>query len=159
MPSLFMPPSGSAPIDRIASPLRSSIRKIETVPPSDAAYIDREHSQALEQRNRARFDIVFAHPFYRAHEDHKHFNVVWENLEAARAARTVADQVIYLSVVLSRFSDLGAALSEYYAFDLRRGPNRVLGGEGVTELSFQFTIAKHRILELMQCGVRQIGLS
>jgi hypothetical protein len=139
----------------IGGMLSSSLDRIETVPPDVAAYIEHEEAAALDQQNTARFNMVVSNPYYRAHEVQGHYKVVKENLEAARTAKTVANQVVFLSVVLSRYADLKETLSTYYDFDASR-PQRVLGKDGVQRASFTMTVTRSMILEALQCGVRQM---
>jgi len=142
-------------IGEVAGTLATNMAKIETVPPDTAAYIDREKDAAMKQHNRARFNLVLNNPFYKAHQVQTHYKVVQENLEAARTAKKVADQIVYLSVVISRYGDLAEALSAYYDYDASR-PQRVLGSEGIQDVSFAVAFSKSAFLETLQCGVRQM---
>lgn len=142
-------------IGEVASMLATNMAKIETVPPDTAAYIEREKDAAMKQRNKGRFNLVFNNPYYKANEVQRHYKVVQENLEAARTAGKVADQVVYLSVVISRYGDLAEALSAYYDFDAAR-PQRILGSEGVQDVSFAVSFSKSTFLQTLQCGVRQM---
>ncbi|MGF9759818.1 hypothetical protein AAII07_31945 [Microvirga sp. 0TCS3.31] len=142
-------------ITGISGMLAKSLDRIETVPPDVSAYIEREEAAALDQQREARFNLVISNPFYRAHEVQGHYKIVRENLEAARTANSVADQVVHLSEALSHSSELKEALSSYYDYDASR-QQRVLGQDGVKRASFTMTVRKSMILEALQCGVRQM---
>ncbi len=134
---------------------RAIVAQIETVPPSDADYIDREQEAAIQQDNRARYELVYAHRFFPARQVQKHYAVISENLAAAKSARLVGDQAVYLSVVLSRYQDLGEALTSYYDVDSKRR-NPVLTSNARREIAFDVSLAKQAILSALQCGVRQM---
>ncbi len=82
--------------------------QIETVPPSDAEYIDREEKAALHQRNMGRWQLVFTHPFYHPRQVQKHFAVITTALAAAKKATLIGNQVMHLANALSAFSLLRA---------------------------------------------------
>jgi hypothetical protein len=147
--------------DEIGSTLRRStealtraISKIESVPPADAEYIERESQSALRQNSQERYRLVLSNRFYHPHQIHKHFKIAADNLVAAQNATTNADRVVYLSVVLSRFSDLSVALSDYQDFDLKR--KSILSQADRQDLAFTMEAQKYFILEGLQCSARQM---
>lgn len=106
--------------------------QIEKVPPDVAQFIETERAAALAQRSEARFNILMANAYYRPAEVARHYKVVKDNLVAARETKLVGDQVVYLSVVLARYTDLAEALSDYHTFNAAR-PKRVVDRQGVND--------------------------
>lgn len=131
------------------------VEKIERVPPDVAKFIDTEHQAAISQQNISRFQLVFQNPYFHPQQVFTHLGVIKENLAAARSAKSVADQVVYLSVVLSRHADFAEAFSAYVDFDSNR-PKRVLQKGDVQSSSMISTMAKMQLLQTLQCGVRQM---
>ena len=147
--------SRATEIGGVATSLGKTLTRIEHVPPPDSDYIEKETAEAFAQHSEARYRVVSNHQFFHAHQVQKHYQVAKENLQVAINAKTVADQAVSLSVVLSRLAELSDALSDYYAFDAGR-PNRVLSNDDVQAISFEMVRAKMSLLETMQCAIRQM---
>jgi hypothetical protein len=99
--------------------------------------------------------MVASHQFYPALEVETRHKVVRENLAAAKTARSIADQAVFLSVVLSRWTDLTEALNKYIEVDGSR-PKRVLGQEAKEDIWFMLPSTKSFVLLALQCGIRQM---
>ncbi|MGH1588645.1 hypothetical protein ACRBEV_10115 [Methylobacterium phyllosphaerae] len=152
---LETPGQRSKAIAEAHSTLARSVDRIEVPPPDVARYIETENSAALRQRSLQRLSILMANPFYHPAEVAKHYAIVRQNLDAAHRAKLVADQVVYLSVVIAEYADLSVALSDYHQFDLAR-PQQVISKQGVREEAFDLTVSKSDLLRVLQCGVRQM---
>ena len=99
---------------------------IESVPPSEAAYIQAETSAALRDHNEARFNIAVSNRFYYPLQVHTHDKSIKETIEAAGREKSPKQQVIYLSAVLATTVDFKYAVSECIDFDQRRTPRIVI---------------------------------
>jgi hypothetical protein len=133
------------------------VRRIEMVPPDQAAYIKAEHEAAMSLGSRERYRLVTSNRFYRAFKVREEFQVFRENLLAAQKAPRAADQAIFASVSLARQADLADALRDYIDFDrARSSPVYVASAELVQQIWFDMTFSKGRILHAMQCAIRQL---
>jgi hypothetical protein len=146
-------------IAKVEKMLAVNLGRIETVPPDVAAYLEKESAAAIEQSNRARFEMVASHPYYKAFEIETHYKIMRENLEAARTSRAIADQAVYLSVVLARYVDLSSAIHDYITFDHNRGPKRVLTKDDTQGIYVMLPSVKSNVLLALQCGVRELAKS
>lgn len=141
-------------INRATEALSRVVSRIESVPPSEAEYIEREESAALTQDSKERFRIVLGNKFYHPLQVHKHFKVIFENLKAAQVASANADRIVFLGVVLSRYSEFASAINDYQDFDARR--KSILTSDDRRDISFTLTSQKHFILVSLQCSARQM---
>jgi hypothetical protein len=103
-------------------PLGTIGAAVEKVPPAEAEYIREEKRLALEQNNMARFNLIFSHRFYHPLDFHDDFDVVAENLRAARSAKDGKNVARYLVVALSRLGSLSESMKAYIDFDRSRQP-------------------------------------
>ncbi len=145
-------------IGRIEKLISDPLRKIETVPPDVAEYIEKEQAAALEQHNSARFNMVTRHQYYPALQVETHYRVVRENLAAAKTAKSIADQAVYLSVVLSRYTDFADAVEDYINVDSAR-QKQVLDSDTEQDIWYMLPSTKSFVLLALQCGIREMEKS
>jgi len=151
-------PARAEMVGKIEKMISNSLDRIESVPPDVAEYIEKEQDAAVAQGNSARMNMVLAHRYYPAQEVQKHLKVVRENLAAARTARSIADQAVYLSVVLSRYTDFTEAVEDYIDADNAR-QQRVLDRKAEQDIYFMLPSTKAFILLALQCGIREMEKS
>jgi hypothetical protein len=145
-------------IGRIEKLIAEALDRIESVPPDVAEYIEKEQGAALAQSNSARFNMVVAHRYYPALQVEMHYKVVRENLAAAKTARSIPDQAVFLSVVLSRYTDLTEAVEDYIDVDSAR-QQRVLDRDTTQRIYLMLPSTRSFILLALQCSIREMEKS
>jgi hypothetical protein len=109
-------------IDELLRPLQTIGEAVEKVPPAEAKYIREKKELALQQNNKARFNLIYANRFYHPLNFHDDFEVVAENLRAAQLAKEGKNVARYLVVALARLGDLSQSTNDYIEFDRARPP-------------------------------------
>jgi hypothetical protein len=142
-------------IDQLLRPLGTIGAAVEKVPPAEAEYIREEKRLALEQNNMARFNLIFSHRFYHPLDFHDDFDVVAENLRAARSAKDGKNVARYLVVALSRLGSLSESVKAYIDFDRSRQPP-VLSEDKRKELFLLLPLIKGQTTSLLQCVISQL---
>jgi hypothetical protein len=142
-------------IGRIEKMISDPLAKIEAVPPDVAQYIEEEQGAALQQHNSAWFNMVTRHQYYPALQVETHYKIVRENLAAAKTAKSIADQAVFLSVVFSRNTDFTEAVEDYIDVDNAR-QKQVLDWETEQDIYFMLPSTKSFVLLALQCGIRQM---
>jgi hypothetical protein len=85
----------------------------------------------------------------------KHYKIVRDNLAAAKTTKTIADQAVFLSVVLSRYTDFVEAVEDYIQVDDTR-QKQVLDQEAEQDIDFMLPSTKSFVLLALQCGIREM---
>jgi len=140
-------------LEHLAATLRSNILSgIETVPPDEAQYIDREIDAALKQGNyNARYDLVSKRPYFHAHQVHKRSEVVVAHLEKEKAE----SQAHKLIEAWDAFRGLEQAVSDYISFDSKRS-NRMLSNADAMKLRFNMKKSKSLLVYALRCFVSEM---
>ena len=99
--------------------------------------------------------MVVAHRFYRALQVETHYKVVRENLAAAKTAKSIADQAVFLSIVLSRYTDFTEAVEDYIDADGYR-QQRVLDRDATQRIYLMLPSSKSFVLLTLQCSIREM---
>lgn len=145
-------------IGKIEKMISGPLDRIESVPPDVAEYIEKEQGAALSQSNSARFNMVTSHRFYPALQVETHYKIVRENLVAAKKAKSIADQAVFLSVVLARYTDFTEAVEDYIDVDNAR-QKQVLDRDTEQDIWYMLPSTKSFILLALQCGIREMEKS
>ena len=142
-------------IDDLLRPLDPIGKAVEKVPPAEAKYIREEERLAMEQNNKARFDLISSNSFYHPLHFHEDFDVVVENLRAARSAKDGKEDARYLVVALSRLGSLSESTKAYIDFDRSRQPS-VLSADTRQSMYFYLPVIRGQTTSLLQCVISQL---
>ncbi|QDM17560.1 hypothetical protein [Tardiphaga sp. vice278] len=135
--------------------IASAAMPIETVPISDAKFIDLEERAALDQQSLGRYDLIRSHRFFAARQIERANKEIKDNLEAAKLEPRLQERAILFSASLSKFNDLSDAFNQYIAFDGNR-PRPVLVKGAAHEIGYDLTMLRSSLLRNLQCTIRSL---
>jgi hypothetical protein len=143
------PSASTAQIEDINRSLEAVMLHVESVPPKDAEFLEREIKAALQLGDRRRFAAAYTNAYFRAFQAHTAHASVVRNLRLAQQQKTVQARGLLLVKALSEFGEFGERMLEYIS-DLSHSD----GSERVRSLAFSVAGVRHQIADALSCNLR-----
>ena len=134
-------------LDKIEGALDAAMVRVESVPPKDVEFLERETKAAVHLGDRERFKAAMSNAYYPTFRFHKAHSEIAEELRAARAQQNnVRGRSLKLVSALSSFAELTDRFADYVA-----SPR--VGNQHVQTISFQLTVSRTLIARALTCDL------
>jgi hypothetical protein len=143
------PAAFGAQIEEINRSLGAAMLHVESVPPRDADFLERETKAAFQLGDRRRFAAAYANAYYRAFQVHSAHASVLQNLRLAQQQKTVQSRGLLLVKALSEYAEFAERMSDYIS-----NRSRDDGGERVRSLAFDVARVRYQVANALSCDLR-----
>jgi hypothetical protein len=138
----------TAQLDGIERTLSAVMLHVESVPPKDAEFLEREITAAYTLGDRARFNAAYQNTYFHAFQVHKVHGDVASNLKLARENQNqIQKRSLALVDSLVSLAEFTSTMSEYLGSTHRTG-NRVQA------MAFDVASLRSAIGRALKCNIR-----
>src|SRR5208282_4312132 len=146
-------------IDPLAKAFADGVKEIEGVPPEEAAFLDHEEADVLNQEygsvgQASRYQIMVSNKYWYPWKVQEAKDKLLQELNLASTAETPKIQAKELFQAQDAARDLRSAVDDYVTFEAHRSP-RVLTIEVSNQMAFGLAMTSGLISALFDCAMSQ----
>ena len=135
-------------LDVVDRSLGNLMLHVESVPPKEEEFLERELKARDELEDKMRFKAAFENRYYYAFQVHKAHRRVASDLKSARDnQKFVKKRTLELVSALSSYTELASSMSDYLS-------NTHTQGDRVEKMSFSLAGLRHSIARALKCNVQ-----